>query len=88
MLNYADYNGFCNLVSVYYKTNNHLNLKLLIFCRYTACFEVLLSKVQDFANFEISSMNIGFRHQVNQVTMEMLETKDERQGFQHLLRDL
>ena len=32
MLNKADYNEFYNLVSVNYKTKDHLILKLLIFC--------------------------------------------------------
>ena len=33
------------------KTIDHLYLKLLLFCRYTASLKILISKVQDFGNF-------------------------------------
>ena len=44
--------------SMSFKKNDHLNLKLLLFCRITKCFMVLLSKAQDLGNFELLSMYV------------------------------
>ena len=60
MLNSADNKGFSDLFSVCLKTIDHLNLKLLKFCRHTASFKIRISKVQDFGNFKLSPMESGF----------------------------
>ena len=38
MLNLSDYDSFFDLFSVYGKTTDHLNLKLLMFYRHSASF--------------------------------------------------
>ena len=40
IMNKADYNSFSDLLYVYQKTSEHLNLKLLIFHRHTASFKI------------------------------------------------
>ena len=54
MLDWADYDSFSDLFSIHVKTINHLNLKLLVFSRHTACLKIGISKVEDFRNFEFS----------------------------------
>ena len=44
ILNKADYNSFSDLFSEYLKPIDHLNLKLLIFCRHTTSFKTLIFK--------------------------------------------
>ena len=59
MLYYADYNRFSDLFSDYLNTITHFNLKLFIIVgntRHPASFKILISKVQDFGNFELSLM--------------------------------
>ena len=48
MLNKADYDSFPDLFSIPVKTIDHLNLKLLVFSRHTACLKIGISKVKDF----------------------------------------
>ena len=50
----ADNKSFSDLFSICLKTIDHLNLKLLIFCRHTASFKIQISKVQDLGNFKLS----------------------------------
>ena len=56
MLNWGDYNRFSDLYSVCLKTFDHLTLKLLMFSEHTACLKIGVSKVQDFGNFELSTI--------------------------------
>ena len=44
MLNLADYNSFSDSFSDYLKTIDHLNLKLLMFCRHTTSFKTSIFK--------------------------------------------
>ena len=53
MLNSAGNNSFSDLVSDYLKV---LKLGFFIFWGHTASFKLLFSKVQDFGNFELSTM--------------------------------
>ena len=46
------------MFSVFLRTIDNLNLKLLIFSGHTACFKIGVSKVQDFGNFELSPMGL------------------------------
>ena len=58
MLNLADYNSISHLPSVSLKSVGHLNLKKCwYFVGIIASFEIWISKVQDFQNFEISPIN-------------------------------
>ena len=76
MLNYANYNGFYNLVLVYYKTNDHLNLKLLIFCRYTACLRF------DFLKFRILQI-LNFSHVLLlRPSSRVLDSRPRGRGFE------
>ena len=56
IMNLVDYNSVTHLLSLSLKTFNHLNWKLLIFCRHNASFDIWISKAQDFQNLEFSSM--------------------------------
>ena len=56
MLNLEDYNSISNLLSLSHKTIDLLNWKFLVVYRHNASFEIWISKVQDFQNFEISPM--------------------------------
>ena len=56
MLNLADYYSISHLFSVSLKTIDHFNRNLLMFYRHNASFEILVIKVQDFLNFELSPM--------------------------------
>ena len=51
MLNLAEFNSFFDLFSVHLWAIDHLNLKLLTLCRYTASFKIWILKVQDFWNY-------------------------------------
>ena len=42
ILNKADYNSYSDLFSEYLKTIDHLNLELLMFCRHTKSFKILI----------------------------------------------
>ena len=56
ILNWADYYGFFDLISVYLKTIDHLNLKLLIFIGKLQVSRFDFQKDQDFGNFELPPM--------------------------------
>ena len=56
MLNSGDYISFSDLFSGCLRTTDHLILKLWIFSGHTASFKIEISKVQDFGNFELSTM--------------------------------
>ena len=55
-MNQPDYNSFSDLFSVYLKTHEHRNLKLLMFYMFTTSLKILISKVPDFRNFELSPL--------------------------------
>ena len=57
ILNLADNSCFFDFLSAYVRTVHHLNLKLLIFYSYSASFNIWISEVQDFGNFELSPMD-------------------------------
>ena len=57
MLYWADYNSFSDLFSIHVKTIDHLDFKLLVFSRHTACLKIGISKVQDFENYELSPIS-------------------------------
>ena len=46
------------MFSIHVKTIDHLNLKILVFPRHTACLKIGISKVQDFENFEFSQIQM------------------------------
>ena len=48
MLNQANYNSFSGVISVCLKTIDTVNLKLLSFCMYTACFSFEFQKFRIF----------------------------------------
>ena len=48
--------SFLDLFSVCLKTFDHLNLKLRIFNGHMASFDMGVSKVQDFENYELSPL--------------------------------
>ena len=55
ILNKGDYNRLSDLYMVCLKTTDHLNFKFLkISSGHIASFNVSVSKVQDFGNFELS----------------------------------
>ena len=56
----VNYGRFSYLYTVCLKTIGHLSLKLWIFHRHTARFKIWVSNVQDFGNFELSSMHFAF----------------------------
>ena len=59
ILNFADSYGFFDLISVYLKTIDHLNLKLLIFI---GIGQVLRFDFQKFRILEISNFHACVRH--------------------------
>ena len=56
MQNLANYNSTSHLLSVSLQSIGHFNQKMLIFCRHNASFEICISKVQNFRNFELLPM--------------------------------
>ena len=45
--------------SLIYFHIDQLNVKLLLFCRHTACLKIWISKFQDFGNFELSPIHFS-----------------------------
>ena len=62
ILNKADSYGFFDLISVYLKTIDHLNTKLLIYIGILQVLRFDFSKVQDFGTFKLSLMSKSNRH--------------------------
>ena len=56
MLNSEGCISFCDLFSICLRTIAHLNMKLWIFSGHTESYNIGISKVQDFENFELSPM--------------------------------